>query len=703
MAATDSKYPGGKPFTPSLSSKFRGTKSPLTPRLAGSAPHSPASAPRRDAVMRGAPPPRTKEVTAAPVTATTPPLNGNITPRSGARRSRIGSESPATPTSATRAQRKSPPKPIAPAAGLGISNLSVSSPKGHTNHMANPVRPPRPTRTIPKRLSGPMSHAQNDESIGSKFIRAEAARSSARTLGSGDKIPISVNDGKFFTAGTPQSQSITPPKPSLTKPTPNSRDNKFFHASDIRTQSSPRSSTDPEGVHDRGPGASPILSRLQSVGKSQPVLSAARTTVSPKKPTHELLKTTPNPAPTIPHPSLSTPLAQSSIATSLNPTRRPSISSNVSNHKPGPILGHSKALSTSSLTVTSNRRASISRGDQPVSAGPESPEKPPFISLSPNTVSSRSASLASSSFATSIASEIDRPEAHKLSGSTIPDGAIASILAPPFEPSTPASSEPPNVQNDVAATARRERKVLDLEISNSSLLAINKTLERELRKQTVELRRFRRLTRSGRLAITPADRTVSNSTLDTVPELFDEDHSDSEQDGDDASGLDEDDNLSSNSSDPLSPTFKASQRTRDEKRLLLNLSKHQQLLVDSQKLTLSIRRCLTCTEELIRDANKAIDYRVGIGDIKLGGRVLSTDELESQSAEADQEEYCSCLHNRGLLGPGVDTTTKTELMKTNLQTQNPTTTDTAEPLRDEEDKILTVAVERLFQDLLHGP
>ncbi|RMZ77107.1 hypothetical protein DV737_g4523, partial [Chaetothyriales sp. CBS 132003] len=470
--ATDSKHPGGKPFTPSLSSKFRSAKNPLTPRLAGSAPDSPASAPRRDAVFRSTPPLRAKEAAATPVTATTTPLNGNITPRSG------------------------------------------------------------------------------------------------------DETPIPVNDNKFFTAGIPQSQSITSPKPQGT---------------------------------------------------------------------------------------------------------------------------------------------SVPCGDQPVSAGHESPGKPPFVSLSPNTVSSRSASLTSSSFATSIASEVDRLEAHKLfasevdrleahklSESTVPDGAIASILAPPFEPSTPASSELPSVQNDVAATARRERKVLDLEISNSSLLAINKTLERELRKQTVELRRFRRLTRSGRLSIAPADRTVSSSTLGTVPELFDEDYLDFDQ-GDDATDLDEDDNLSANSGDPLSPAFKASQRARDEKRLLLNLSKHQQMLVDSQKLTQSIRRCLTCSEELIREANKAIDYRVGIGDVNLGGRVLSTDELESPSAEAEPEAHCSCPRSQGLLGPGIDTTTSTELTEPMLQIGNATTTSTAKPVRDGEDKVLTVAVERLFQDLLHGP
>lgn len=67
--------------------------------------------------------------------------------------------------------------------------------------------------------------------------------------------------------------------------------------------------------------------------------------------------------------------------------------------------------------------------------------------------------------------------------------------------------------NELAANARRERKVLDLEISNSSLLAINRTLEREMRKQNAELRRYRRLSRSGRISIAPSSRSASGSTL----------------------------------------------------------------------------------------------------------------------------------------------------------------------------------------------
>ena len=195
--------------------------------------------------------------------------------------------------------------------------------------------------------------------------------------------------------------------------------------------------------------------------------------------------------------------------------------------------------------------------------------------------------------------------------------------------------------------------MLDLEISNSSLLAINKTLEKELRKQNTELRRFRRLSRSGRLSLAPTNRSISASTLDTVAEGEGEDFNQSEpEDDSDLDTIDDDetDVLSNDSSSVHSPTSRTRQRARDEKRLILDLSKHQQMLLDSQKLTQSIRRCLTCTEELIRDGNKALEYKVGIGDIRLGGRVLNHEELDEKDSENSEEET---QQRRGLLSPSV--------------------------------------------------
>ncbi|KAK2067856.1 hypothetical protein P8C59_001561 [Phyllachora maydis] len=69
--------------------------------------------------------------------------------------------------------------------------------------------------------------------------------------------------------------------------------------------------------------------------------------------------------------------------------------------------------------------------------------------------------------------------------------------APLQSPATTKSPTQDKELSELVASARRERKVQDLQITNASLEAINRTLERQLRKQTAELRRYRRLSRSG--------------------------------------------------------------------------------------------------------------------------------------------------------------------------------------------------------------
>ena len=190
--------------------------------------------------------------------------------------------------------------------------------------------------------------------------------------------------------------------------------------------------------------------------------------------------------------------------------------------------------------------------------------------------------------------------------------------------------------NSMAASARRERKVLDLEISNSSLLAINRTLEREMRKQKIELRRYRRLTSGGRISFVPKERAISGTT--TISTLsFGSDHTYGSDEEDELTNIpsdnedqEEDYDDSDDSTISLSPEAQATrdlrQRSRDEKRLQLDLSKHQQLLIDSQKMNESLKKCMNRTEELILEGKKALAYRVRVGEIKIGGRVLHEDD-----------------------------------------------------------------------------
>jgi hypothetical protein len=206
---------------------------------------------------------------------------------------------------------------------------------------------------------------------------------------------------------------------------------------------------------------------------------------------------------------------------------------------------------------------------------------------------------------------------------------------PQPEPQSPTKSVHSNdAISELVANARRERKVQDLEITNASLEAINRTLERQLRKQKAELRRYRRLSRTNRISLASAASSRMPSETFTEPPtgFLDMSEEDEETEEDDLESLNDSELSGSDGAsgwDPLSPTSKAlSRRRRDERRLQLDLSKHQELLIDSQKINQSIKRCLDWTEELIKDGQKALAYNVRVSDVELGGRVLAPPDLD---------------------------------------------------------------------------
>jgi hypothetical protein len=190
--------------------------------------------------------------------------------------------------------------------------------------------------------------------------------------------------------------------------------------------------------------------------------------------------------------------------------------------------------------------------------------------------------------------------------------------------------------SEMAADARRERKVLDLEISNSSLLAINSSLEREVRRQKAELKRFRRLSRAGKFGFTPHERTARLSEGlsalgedDEDAEDFDFGHSPLRGLDDELSEDDDDDETESIASggEPLSPSARDSKESarlvKDEQRLRADIEKHKDLLVQSQMMNQSLKRCMYATEEMINEGKKALQYNVRVSDVRLGGRILS--------------------------------------------------------------------------------
>lgn len=118
----------------------------------------------------------------------------------------------------------------------------------------------------------------------------------------------------------------------------------------------------------------------------------------------------------------------------------------------------------------------------------------------------------------------------------------------------------------------------------------------------------------------------------------------SDEDEDDSEDLDS--SFDDESSSLMSPTSQAKQRAKDEKRLMLDLSRHRQLLIDSEKMSQSIRRCLGWTEDLIKEGQKALNYQVKVSDVQLGGRVLTSEDV----GEGEVEEVGRDTR-KGLLSP----------------------------------------------------
>lgn len=188
-----------------------------------------------------------------------------------------------------------------------------------------------------------------------------------------------------------------------------------------------------------------------------------------------------------------------------------------------------------------------------------------------------------------------------------------------------------------AVQARRERKVLDLEISNSSLLAINKSLERELRNQKAELRYLRRVSRTERTT-----RLSEATTISEYSELSEDGGGAVEREhagGIPGRGTSESDSRRASGTFDA-PSWLALQGQHSEsRRMNLSLTKHKDLLMENQKVNQSIRRCLCLVDRLIIEGGKALEYRVRTGESALRAKVTEFDEessMESDHSHNDQ-------------------------------------------------------------------
>ena len=546
---------------------------------------------------------------ASPVSAF---LSSNITPRSGTRQNRVDSVHN-SPCGTPNPDRDS----WDPRSGLGIAGIE------------NESAPRRPLAFSPANDTNHHGHGHDAQATAdSKFFYASDAKGStqpkppAQPARSGGPTFFYANGGLVENRTTTQSPSpsFAPTLGHIHSPEP--RPSKFIYANgvpDLPPSHSQTASPRPSSVVSTTARMTP--GRLNHAAVQQPAVQS-----------HAVHAPIPRPASPVKmasQPSLSAYRApvQSSTPT---PTRTP-----VANHTtaaPSPTVTARRVSFENAHGHGHRHIRGHSRSGSLANIAIESPPSVKGLS-SPQSEVSTPVSLASPIMAVPQPLKL-QPVTERVPPSENDSKAEVPMYSELHSPTKAGHSA--DQLNELITNARRERKVQDLEITNASLAAINRSLERRLRKQTAELRRYRRLSRSGRLSLASAADSVASEG--PVPEptmaalsladLSDEESEESEEE--EESDLSETDS----GSDSLNPEARAARdarhRQRDERRLQLDLTKHRELLVDSQKINQSLRKCLNWTEELIQEGRKALAYQVRVSDIKLGGRILVAEDEDEE-------------------------------------------------------------------------
>ncbi|XXH03003.1 DnaJ-like protein [Hypoxylon texense] len=583
-----------RPQMPSLSSAAARAmnRNPLTPKIASKTTQKPPTlATTTPASQRTQ---HTAAVSSSDPSSFVSHLSSNITPRSGSRQNRVDSAN-STPNVTPIPERTESWDPR--------SSFGLPSPTFEGETMRGPAI------SFGSVAQGSNSHGRQDghHGLDSKFFHASDAKPPRPVSASNKAAP--AKGPTFFYANGNTVESKPPHPIPFTPVLGHSQEalpSKFMYANGIpEARSSP----------------TPPVSRSSGSGVS----------IAPKAPTNRSGTNTPiggylpNHRPISPE-KLPSQVPSTSSKANIPVSGRPQV---LTNPQLGPSPPGLRRSSTGPVRPGGHsRQGSLARvGQVPSAPKLTSPQLSPET-LPPVNVPSTPAPLTLASLIQAAEDFAENEE------SASPGDEARSGLQSPTK--SVHSADP---LSELVVNARRERKVQDLQITNASLEAINRTLERQLRKQTAELRRFRRMSRTGlSLSSTTASSRESSAAFSEqgigIMDLSDlsevseaepepkEDEEDSSFDSDSGSGS-------------LSPSIMAERdgkhRKRDEARLQLDLSKHQQLLIDSQKINQSIKRCLDWTEELISEGKKALEYHVRVSDVELGGRVL--DPLEEEDDE----------------------------------------------------------------------
>ncbi|KAK4201738.1 hypothetical protein QBC40DRAFT_197871 [Triangularia verruculosa] len=668
------------------------SKPPLTPKVA-TRPTTSASTtplprrPRPDTVLgANGSAPRDKLDITSPVTAF---LNSNnVTPRSGSRQSRVESAH-STPLGTPNLERHDA---WDSKSGLGISTA-----------VADDTASRRPVVTFSP--ASDVSGAGNRQDVDSKFFYAADLPRQTQPPHTRPLAPQPSRNTPFFHANggpLPDRSSAISPLTSPPASTIESHGSKFFYANGApELQPAPKI-----GPSKRGPSS--VVSTASRIPAARPgnALRSTSPVGLPAQPRSKSGHSTPLVSPR-------SPISGSHHRLSVGSQGRPGLDQ--STHSTGTERGHARPKSLTMADAPAIARLISSHPSTTPSSEATSPLFAPPSSILPG-------SPGMGGFASLLQAAEDFAESE--------EGKSESLNSP-----AKSNSQEKEPISDLVANARRERKVQDLQITNASLEAINRTLERQLRKQSAELRRYKRMSRMSMASLSSRVPSASIAEGGVLAKaeigLVDVDEDDIELAEEDAEleGLeeeneDEEDSMSgSDHSESGSSEHNESRRKRDENRLQVDLSKHQQLLVDSQKMNHSLKRCLGWTEELIKEGKRALAYKVTAGDVELGGRVLRPEELEvpgrreeldGSAMEGDVDDDEDPLKDDSLYGEdarlddlgGTDAETD-DLKDDSLYGDNPRLDDNLsdDPLRDDSlygDILRSDRSDDLREDSLYG-
>ena len=539
-------------------------------------------------------------------TPTKPLIGSNITPRSGSRKARAESTSP---TAGFIVNGSSPsPKPFAKTSLNGYSvgqkdeDLSRHTATwssqmtrgGSSNGSNSPVGTKSPPERSATSMSAPFLNQSSPFFHANDLVIKKPLRQATSPTPGYTKEPITPAriDGVLNAQASATGEEAS---------SDNQR-SKFFYANDLPNARSP-----PNRITTNATPNRPMLPTIHS-GIGSPTPNSVR----PSSPLKDEIILDDNESDV----SSSRASMEASPRSDLGPrspsaTKRRSSLSHVSAQTPSRNVDAGRPRRSS---LKSNQAARPRKSSIPTPIGQQKERNP-------EEASSRRTSVPPSAREPSTPTEIPRSY---------------SVFSPPQSPTKQSPNKPQSHldhMNELAAEARRDRKVLDLEISNSSLLAINHTLEREMRKMKSELRQYRRLSRSGKTFNLNARRSASGrlqSTDTAEDELSDFELSEDEDDNDSLS------QVSSSQRSSLANRA-ALARLNDPQIEPLDMTAYQGMLLEGQKLNQTIKRCLGRSENLLVAGKQALESSsqpLEVGG--LGPRVLSPEEVEDEVIDRRQ-------------------------------------------------------------------